>query len=224
MRGSVFKMTMGLMMSLVLINCSTRDASETIRNVTEEPELQGTFIEPNCGPRGFWEQLNDALMELLAGDAIHSQVELNFQANQFTQTTRYYLSGDDGACEDEMGRLITEGTFEVNTEDLEGTDARSIRIELETARVEVVSERAAEILNEIGFCGRSDYEAGESFDITEGTEDNCPLVGEVPRTYFGSYILTDNRLYISQLQVTDMATESADRREASQDDAYLERR
>lgn len=201
------------------------DAKKTIKNLSEQPEMQGKFLS-SCERLG---------VEGMA--SVSSQDEIYFVGNQVTVNSIYY---SDANCnsENEIGRVEYEGDFEVDRKGLEKvaknysqlTDAQKkdldggfVELDIDKANVKATDQTLVSLLNGISFCGSSDYQLDKAKDITTATSEEifCPIKS-IPARLQGGYVFNEKakELTFSNYQEpaeagSDLAKPDQDKKEGS---------
>jgi len=100
--------------------------------------------------------------EVTVGDLFSVKEELDFTlAKGFTQTTVYHT---DGSCKEEAAHHIVTGSYELINPRRDGVN--DIDYTVEKVEVKPDSGAAADILNTLDYCGKSNFKKGQAKDVT----------------------------------------------------------
>lgn len=181
--------------TFLLIGCDSDDASEVANNISEDPQLNGSFIGPCSG--------SDILN-------LSYRQRMTFSGNTFTHERTYFESND---CSDaEVGGTVElTGDFIVDADGIEDSDAGAIQLELKRALVTPNQEYLVDALNTVGFCGHDDYVLGNEKEITEGTDEFACPIRELPETLYGAYSVEGDRLYLNNGGLGQMSDDDKNR-------------
>lgn len=205
--------------TIYLAGCD--DAKKSIKNVSEQPEMQGNF-KADC--KG---------VDVDGLSTLSSQDEIELVGNQLKVNTVYYSESNCNS-ESELGRMVYDGEFELerrpvtdigqevehaaenvgdavegvvqNEEEREqerqqtaeeqeaekdNLDAGVITLNLKEVYVEAKTQELASLLNGINFCGKSDYNTDDKATLTEVSGDTFCPVRQVPVALNGTYLYNE---------------------------------
>lgn len=233
--------------SVYLVGCD--DAKKSIKNVSEQHEMQGTF-KADCKGVPV-----DGLTSLSSRD------ELEFLGNQLKVSTVYYT---DSGCrgESSVGRIVYDGEFEVERQPVENVgqdvkqaaenvantvensvnneserqesaenleeehkkekddvDAGVITLNIKEVYVEPTDQTLVSLLNGISFCGKSDYAKDKKAKLTGVSGNDFCPVKQVPLDLNGKYLYHEEK---KELVLSDNPMDM-DRGEASPSEENSER-
>ena len=181
--------------ALVIGGCDSDDASDVANNITEDPQLNGSFVGPCSG--------SDILN-------LSYRQRMTFSGNTFTHERTYFETSD---CSDAEagGTVELTGEFVVDADGIESSDAGAIQLELTKALVTPNQTYLVNALNTVGFCGSNDYTLNQEKEITEGTDEFACPVRELPETLYGAYSVEDDRLYLNNGGLSQMSEDGQNR-------------
>lgn len=204
------------LLAVFLFGCD--DAEKSIKNLSEQPEMQGTFLS-SCEKVGV-----DGM------GSVSIQDELRLEGNQVRINSIYY-SDSDCNSESEIGRVEYEGEFEVDRQGLEriaenyeeineeqkkNLDAGVVSLEVDEAKVKATDQTLVSLFNGISFCGQDDYQVDQEKKINQAATDEffCPLK-ELPANMRGGYIYNEEsrELTFSEYKTDEQIAEAEQRQQ-----------
>lgn len=177
------------------VGCDKDDPVQVANNVTEQPNMNGTFRSACAGSD-------------LAGLSVRET--LKFEGNKFTREQSYFETAD---CTEEQngGTVTVEGDFTIDADGLPQSEAGAVQLDLKTAYITPHAAFLVTALNAINYCGYSDYAIDVKRDVSGGTDSATCVVLKVPQTVYGAYRLDDKKLYLNEGGVGEMSESATDR-------------
>lgn len=172
---------------LGLIGCSD-DSKDAVRNIRNEPDLQGTFTD-----------LCSSSKILGASE----RIQLKFEGNKYTRSQIFY---NEAECTNETGRIEYSGEFKAGKQEKKSpTESGTLDLNVEEAKIKVSSEGLARALNLVNYCGHRDYAEGKEVTLSgKQTQGLCPIEN-VPVQLYTIYRLENDRVYLGDLDIPTMA-------------------
>lgn len=175
--------------------------AEHLENEVEKVEQKNALSRQwatNCQPpSAFFGVITD-----LVSRGINSErVSLEFTGEEFSHVSHYY---EDGNCQNEAMKVQYSGRYELkDVANVDPASASGINVRYEKVSVDTVNNTGRDLLNVAVFCGKSDWSAGQSIDLTsESDQALCPL-SNVPFEKYDLYLVEDDRLYFGTTLSSD---------------------
>lgn len=173
----------------VFAGCDKKDPAQVANNLTEQPNMNGTFRSACAGSD-------------IVGLSVREK--LVFEGNKFTREQNFYET-EDCSEKEAGGSIILEGNFVLDADGLPQSEGGSLQLDLQKAFIAPGANFFVTALNTLGLCGRDDYAVGVKTEVTNGSDDlSCP-VKKVPQTVFGAYRLDDRKLYLNEGGLGEMS-------------------
>jgi hypothetical protein len=176
------------------LGACSKDAKNAVHNIKEAPSLQGSF--------------NDTCATSKIADA-SEMIRLNFEGNKYTRSQIFY---GEPNCVTEIGRVEYKGEFKAGDDKIAGEkQGGTLDLDVQTVTVKVSSEGLAKTLNFMNYCGHNDFAVGKAVAISgQQTQGLCPLE-TVPAKLYTSYRVENDKLYMSDTDITTMTTDPTKR-------------
>ena len=169
-----------------LVGCgsdSSDDVSDSAKNLTREPSLQGAWVS-TC----------DTAKPLEAS----AKATFRFGPLRYEKSILLFK---DGGCTQELAKAVYRGEFKIGraTDLKEGLN----RIDLnpKTLAITASTQAGVDALNLINLCGITDWALGQERDVTAGAADGKCLTERINQTQYDVYRLEEKKLTFGSIFV-----------------------